>query len=231
MRKRKDDKRDKNIKDIKKSKENFSDTFYLSNVTERDVDGIMSRGSDIVENFPQNTPMNVMYTDANGNLSTTTDLGLQNLTVNGSISSTGGKIQEGGNDLVPKGTIVMWNGSSAPSGWALCNGTNGTPDLRDRFIVGAGNIYGVGATGGASEVKLSVEQMPSHNHITTDNGNLKLLPSGAYNAALKGSNDRSGIDRNNQELPLAKDVFSAKGGDQPHENRPPYYALCYIMKM
>jgi hypothetical protein len=77
MRKRKDKTDDKNIK---KSKENFSDTFYLSNVTERDVDRITG-DKDIVENFPQTTPMNVMYSDANGNLSTTTDLGLQNLTI------------------------------------------------------------------------------------------------------------------------------------------------------
>jgi hypothetical protein len=53
--------------------------------------------------------------------------------------------------IIPTGVIVMWSGTvaSIPAGWALCNGTNGTPDLRDRFIVGAGNTYTPGNTGGA----------------------------------------------------------------------------------
>ena len=54
------------------------------------------------------------------------------------------------NSPFPSGGIVMWSGSvaSIPSGWLLCDGTNGTPDLRNRFIVGAGSTYAVGATGG-----------------------------------------------------------------------------------
>jgi hypothetical protein len=60
--------------------------------------------------------------------------------------------------MVPKGAVVLWSGSSGsiPSGWALCNGANGTPDLRDKFVVGAGSAYAVGATGGAT----------SHTHDT-----------------------------------------------------------------
>jgi len=51
---------------------------------------------------------------------------------------------------VPSGSIIMWSGSigSIPVGYYLCNGSNGTPDLRDRFVIGAGNSYAVGATGG-----------------------------------------------------------------------------------
>jgi len=65
-----------------------------------------------------------------------------------------------------KGVIVMWSGSIAniPAGWALCNGANGTPDLRNRFVVGAGSTYAVGATGGADSVTLTAAQMPTHNH-------------------------------------------------------------------
>jgi len=53
---------------------------------------------------------------------------------------------------IPAGTIAIWSGSvaSIPSGWYLCNGANGTPNLRDRFVVGAGSSYAVGATGGAT---------------------------------------------------------------------------------
>jgi len=51
---------------------------------------------------------------------------------------------------VPTGAIIMWSGSigSIPAGYVLCNGSNGTPDLRDRFVVGSGNTYAVGNTGG-----------------------------------------------------------------------------------
>jgi hypothetical protein len=51
---------------------------------------------------------------------------------------------------IPAGSIIMWSGSigAIPVGYYLCNGSNGTPDLRDRFVVGAGNTYAVGNTGG-----------------------------------------------------------------------------------
>lgn len=67
---------------------------------------------------------------------------------------------------VPRGSIVMWSGSSSniPAGWTLCNGTNGAPDLRDKFIVGAGAAYASGDQGGAATVALTAAQMPSHTH-------------------------------------------------------------------
>jgi microcystin-dependent protein len=126
---------------------------------------------------------------------------------------------------VPSGVIVMWSGSASniPKGWALCNGENKTPDLRDRFIVGAGGSYAVGATGGANEVTLTIAQMPSHKHTFTMNladidehwkqDPYLFNPTKQY-PDLKGTYDTG-----------------ATGGDQPHENRPPYYALCFIMKM
>ena len=66
--------------------------------------------------------------------------------------------------LFVTGMILMYTGSSAPSGWAICNGQNGTPDLRDRFIVGAGNAYSVDDTGGNDQQTLALNQIPSHNH-------------------------------------------------------------------
>ena len=69
-------------------------------------------------------------------------------------------------DAFPSGGIIMWSGAigSLPEGWALCDGANGTPDLRNRFVVGAGSTYSVGATGGADSVTLTAAQMPTHNH-------------------------------------------------------------------
>ena len=87
---------------------------------------------------------------------------------------------------VPVGGIIMWSGSvaSVPAGWALCNGSNGTPDLRDRFVVGAGGTRAPGVTGGAASgttssagahshtgstggTALTVAQIPGHTHTGT----------------------------------------------------------------
>lgn len=76
------------------------------------------------------------------------------------------------NAAIPVGMIMLWHGSvaSIPAGWALCNGSNGTIDLRDRFVVGAGNAYAPAATGGAGTVTLAAANMPSHNHGINDPG-------------------------------------------------------------
>jgi len=70
------------------------------------------------------------------------------------------------NTAFPAGGIIIWSGSTAaiPSGWALCNGASGTPDLRGRMIIGAGGAYSVGATGGSASVTLSEANLPSHTH-------------------------------------------------------------------
>ena len=68
--------------------------------------------------------------------------------------------------VLPAGMIMMWGGSvgSIPTGWQLCNGSNGTPDLRDRFIVGAGTSYPVGNIGGNTSITLSSSNLPAHTH-------------------------------------------------------------------
>jgi microcystin-dependent protein len=120
---------------------------------------------------------------------------------------------------VPTGGIIMWSGSIAniPSGFALCDGTSGTPDLTDRFVVGAGGSdYNVGDTGGQEEVQLSVAELPSHKHDFT--------------AFTVGSQSGSGTFESRFDLAGETPQTENTGGDQPHENRPPYYALAYIMK-
>ncbi|WP_377473754.1 MAG: tail fiber protein [Microcoleus anatoxicus] len=142
-----------------------------------------------------------------------------------------------GDGALVRGMIVMWSGQVAqiPTGWALCNGQNGTPNLCDRFIVGAGNSYAVGATGGSNNVTLTVEQMPAHSHGVNDPGH-----SHSKGASWPGSGpeqDQSGSPENRTDFNI-NTGFSGTGislqntgSSQPHENRPPYYALAFIMKL
>jgi len=147
---------------------------------------------------------------------------------------------------IPSGIIAMWSGAIAniPSGWALCNGSNGTPDLRDRFIVGAGGAYSPGNTGGSNTVTLNVNQIPSHNHGA---GNLNANTAGSHrhtyisgDSAVPGGGSTSGYvfdfssKQTSSEGAHAHTVSgstASAGGGQAHENRPPYYALAYIMKL
>jgi len=69
-----------------------------------------------------------------------------------------------GPGTIPLGGIIMWSGSTVPTGWSLCNGSNSTPDLRNRFIVGSGDAYNTGNTGGNDTPSLTVGQMPDHFH-------------------------------------------------------------------
>ncbi len=147
----------------------------------------------------------------------------------------------------PIGGIVIWSGAvaSPPDGFILCDGTaisrtdfatlfsivgttfgNGDgsttfniPNLRDKFIVGAGSSYAVGATGGSNEVTLTIAQIPSHDHpiqIRTgkDDDNFSFNQGFSSDAP----NDGGTFDSNNT------------GGGQSHENRPPYVALGYIIR-
>lgn len=78
----------------------------------------------------------------------------------------GSAILQGGNTLIPVGMIMMWYGStgSIPAGWQLCDGTNGTPDLRNKFVLGAGSTYGVLSTGGALTGSGTTSAAGSHSH-------------------------------------------------------------------
>jgi len=91
--------------------------------------------------------------------------GISSLGVSGTLTATSFT----GGGMIPSGGIVIWSGSAAsiPTGWFLCNGLNGTPDLRDDFIIGAGGAYAVGATGGSNVIT----SVPAHTHTfsgTTD---------------------------------------------------------------
>jgi microcystin-dependent protein len=181
-----------------------------------------------------------------------------------------GKVKEYGYDLLPRGVIVMWSGSiaSIPPGWALCDGGTytapdgtqvTTPNLRDRFIVGAGNEYSVGATGGEKYHTLTVAEIPSHYH-TVDPPATQTSGSGEHSHYILGNSggyvvsanapgpeqygfnpnanwdtykrwmtDTTGNHSHTVDIPAFNS--GSTGGGQPHENRPPYYALAFIMKL
>lgn len=113
-----------------------------------------------------------------------------------------------------KGIICLWGGAivDIPAGWHICDGNDGTPDLRDRFVVGAGNSYAVDDSGGAA----------SHTHGFTGDGHIHSIPNtnacpgAAANLCLDGTDTGS---------------TAAAGTTDSEDSRPPYYALAYIIKL
>ena len=192
-----------------------------------------------------------------------------------SYNSSNGQFSVSVPSAFVSGMIILWSGNTGniPSGFVLCDGNNGTPNLTDRFIVGAGAAYSPGATGGNDQQTLSLSQMPSHSH-TINNHNHSFSASattGNPNTSLTGSVTRiaetyagagtaSGIfsKTGNISSPLTPSRVDSsgaggfsidaththsgttgnpsdrgtntQGSGSSHENRPPYYALCYIMK-
>lgn len=169
-----------------------------------------------------------------------------NVTVNGSLQVSGTvtapdyALNATGNGPVPKGAIVMWSGSisNIPTGWALCDGNNFTPNLRDRFIVGAGSTYGVGNTGGAATVTLTAAQsgLPAHDHQINDPGHTHSTPRGTSEGFGSYFSEDTGTSTGSKTTGLRTTGITirnntAQNATQAHENRPPYFALAYIMKL
>lgn len=119
------------------------------------------------------------------------------------------------------GQIKLWYGSvgSIPAGWQLCDGTNGTPNLRDRFVVGAGLNYVVDSTGGAASHTHTIDSESEHTHGIT----YPEVPTGEVAEAYVGTQ---------KILPIVTDAGSAHTHTESTESHlPPFYALCYIMKL
>lgn len=143
---------------------------------------------------------------------------------------------------IPRGLIAMWNGTQVPNGWALCNGQIvddlQTPDLSGKFVVGwqSGNEdYNlIGNTGGQDKVTLTTPEIPSHVHNFADAYFIEAYDGIGINGSQWIGNNLYGsskTDRDNSYVALWDHDTRAAGGGQPHENRPPYYVLAYIIKL
>ena len=138
---------------------------------------------------------------------------------------------------VPSGVICIWSGAAnaIPSGWYLCDGNNGTPNLSGKFVIGYSSIYTVGKTGGAETHTLTTAEMPSHTHslssvtATITNGFKHYTSRGGNRYESSSANASPGVEQVNASVTLSGNTSSA-GSGTAHNNLPPYYALCYIMK-
>jgi hypothetical protein len=143
---------------------------------------------------------------------------------------------------VPTGGIILWSGStgSIPATWYLCDGTNGTPDLRNSFIVGAGSTYAVNATGGTADAivvshthtatSTSAVTDPTHTHLSNANG---AYNGGGAGAAMGTTGNSPGYATQaaSTGITVATTTTNASAGvSGTNANLPPYYALAYIMK-
>lgn len=182
------------------------------------------------------------------------DLAQEHADVAAKIESALKQIADVSGDLnkhkVPKGTIALWSGTTAdiPTGWALCNGQGGTKDLRNRFVVGAGDDYKVDDTGGNASVTpsgsisvsvgshvLSWNEMPAHNH--------RVSQQGAHGGSwYNGSGWLTTINSHDwgKYNVYSSDSGASWGHSHPawgsyagnsFDNRPPFYALCFIQKV
>ena len=148
------------------------------------------------------------------------------------------------------GMIMMWGGTTAPPGWQLCDGGTAStsalqtllgqtdvPDLRDKFVIGAGNSYARHAEVGESTVQLQTTHLPSHRHFAFRSGNHGQLRTGSNLSANNTPGSGSGasnlyegynINHSNNDADVGR--TSPTGSGTAHENKPPYYALTYIIK-
>lgn len=142
----------------------------------------------------------------------------------------------GGGGAVPSGGIIMWSGSVAAianlDGWVLCDGNNNTPDLRDRFIVGAGNNYAVDDFGGSADAivvahshDLTIASVGNHSHSYSGGDRQTVGNSGQSQPVSQGGATTGGAGAHTHT-----GTADETGSSGTNANLPPYYALAYIMK-
>lgn len=134
---------------------------------------------------------------------------------------------------IPSGGIILWSGSAntIPSGWVLCDGNNGTPNLVDKFILGAGaTTPAVGTTGGSKDAIVV-----NHTHTVNDPGHnhAVAIAAGSPGLIAQVANSYYGNTNNTRPTTTSKTgiTINNQGSDGTNANMPPYYALAYIMKL
>jgi microcystin-dependent protein len=195
------------------------------------------------------------HTHGSGDIDAYADLSASGRLNNNSDSDLLTRLQADARYEIPAGGIIMWSGSigSIPTGWALCDGSNGTPDLTNRFVVGAGDEYSVDDVGGSDAITLTVAELPAHHH-SVDPPGTSTGPAGAHThsymrSAGGGSQAHylatwdstdpfqwetgkiGSVGDHTHSVNIAAFNSADTGSGQGHENRPPYYALAYIMKL
>jgi hypothetical protein len=148
--------------------------------------------------------------------------------------------------VIPTGAIILWSGAAnaIPSGYALCDGANNTPNLQNRFVIGAGDTYSVNATGGSADASvvshthdLTAASTDTHNISGTFTASKPQAATGAFSVVggqaggADGGQSSAGLytlsDNHNHGITGSTDSAGSSG---TNANLPPYYALCYIMK-
>lgn len=223
---------------LKKNPRDHSSFVIWDNVT--DVVNIAgARGVSLGRSIDDTKIKAALTIDVNGNVGIGATSPKATLEVNGRVRDQTGFI-------MPVGAIVAYGSETPPDGWLLCNGQscanypdlqkvvgNNVPDLRGRFVVGVGqgkeSNYKTGDAGGAEKVTLIVDEIPAHSHRVIGNtgsdGHDEYAAKGRTNLMQGdrgGSYNSTGVGGN----PYIENT----GGGKGHENRPPYYALTYIIK-
>jgi hypothetical protein len=144
----------------------------------------------------------------------------------------------GGGTTVPSGCIIIWSGAigSVPTGYVLCDGTNSTPDLRNSFVIGAGNTYSVGQTGGSKDA-IVVTHTHTATSVVTDPGHFHDVLTTNTSGGTLTIADRNGNGTSNTSVTQGKatgisvaTTNASAGVSGTNANLPPYYALAFIMK-
>jgi microcystin-dependent protein len=140
---------------------------------------------------------------------------------------------------IPYGLIAMWAGSiaSIPSGWVLCNGSNSTPDLRDKYILSVGTSEEPGAVGGATSHLHTYNELPQHTHSSSTDGNhwhTVLCRQGGPGSQPQPCSGSGSLNFNTDSVPNHTHTITESGtsscSTDSGSSMPPYYKLAYIMK-